>query len=272
MLGENEVPWDDKFRLYLITKLGNPKYSPEVAGRTMIINYTVTQLGLEDQLLSVVIGHEKPDLQKISEELVQTISKNNILLNQLEDSILTDLSSADSEILENRALIKSLQEAQKKSAKISKDLKESEATQAEILETTSQYRPSAKRGSILFFSLAKLSEISKMYEFSLSAYLSVFTKALQNSSPEVKVTARVANIVRTLTDDVYNYVCTGIFEKHKLMYAAQMTFMIMKGDGRLNNPAEVDFFLKGNISLEAINERVPAQWISPSGWKDLHQL
>uniref|UniRef100_A0A7S3YCE3 AAA+ ATPase domain-containing protein n=1 Tax=Lotharella globosa TaxID=91324 RepID=A0A7S3YCE3_9EUKA len=271
-LGENEVPWDDRFRLYLISKLGNPKYSPEVAGRTMIINYTVTQLGLEDQLLSVVIGHEKPELQKVSEELVQTISKNNIMLKQLEDSILTDLSNSDSEILENKALIKSLQEAQKKSSSISKDLKESETTQAQILETTSKYRPSAKRGSILFFSLAKLSEISKMYEFSLAAYLVVFVKSLENSEKDSDVAIRVNNIIKTLTDDVYDFVCTGIFEKHKLMYSAQMTFMIMNGEGKMGNPNELDFFLKGNISLDAIEKPPPAEWISPAGWKDLHRL
>ncbi len=45
--------------MYLVTKLSNPKYSPEVAGKTMIINYTVTMQGLEDQLLNVVIGHER---------------------------------------------------------------------------------------------------------------------------------------------------------------------------------------------------------------------
>eukprot|EP00466_Bigelowiella_natans_P011733 jgi/Bigna1/49976/estExt_Genewise1.C_620014 len=272
VLGDNEVPWDDNFRLYMISKLGNPRYSPEVAGRTMIINYTVTLKGLEDQLLSFVIGHERPELQKISNELVQTISKNNILLNQLEDSILTDLSNSDADILENRALIKSLQEAQKKSGSISKDLKESEQTQREILETTSKYRPSAKRGSILFFSISKLSEISKMYEFSLAAYLVVFLKALDNSDKDNDIEKRVANIVTTLTDNVYDYVCTGIFEKHKLMYSAQLTFMIMQGEEKLGNPQELDFFLKGNISLDTIDKEPPAPWISAAGWKDLHRL
>ena len=271
-LGDNEVTWDDKFRLYLITKLGNPRYSPEVAGRTMIINYTVTQGGLEDQLLDVVIGNERPELQQQSEELVQLISKNNILLKQLEDSILTDLSNSDSDILENKVLIKSLQEAQKKSILISRDLKESQATQEKILKTTSLYRPSAKRGSVLFFSLSSLSEISPMYEFSLSSYLVVFRKALQDSARSNDIDARVVNIIDRLTEDVYDYVCTGIFEKHKLMYSAQMTFMIMKGEELLGNPEELDFFLKGNISLDVIEKPPPGPWVSKAGWKDLHRL
>jgi len=42
MLGDKEVDYDQNFRLYLNTKLSNPKYSPNVYGKSMVINYTVT--------------------------------------------------------------------------------------------------------------------------------------------------------------------------------------------------------------------------------------
>ena len=43
------MQWDDNFRLFFTTKLGNPHYSPEVMAKTMVINYSVTQAGLADQ-------------------------------------------------------------------------------------------------------------------------------------------------------------------------------------------------------------------------------
>ena len=58
-------------RLYLNTKLANPKYTPAIFGRTMIINYTVTMKGLEDQLLSVIVGFEKRELEEDRERLIQ---------------------------------------------------------------------------------------------------------------------------------------------------------------------------------------------------------
>jgi dynein heavy chain len=61
-LGDKLVEWDDNFRLFLTTKLANPHYSPEIMGKTMIINYGVTMEGLANQLLNVVVGHERPDL------------------------------------------------------------------------------------------------------------------------------------------------------------------------------------------------------------------
>lgn len=45
-IGDKVVDWDDDFRLYLTTKLGNPHYTPEIMGKIMIINYSVTQQGL----------------------------------------------------------------------------------------------------------------------------------------------------------------------------------------------------------------------------------
>ena len=58
-------------RLYLNTKLSNPKYTPAIFGRTMIINYTVTLKGLEDQLLSVIVGFERKELEENRERLIQ---------------------------------------------------------------------------------------------------------------------------------------------------------------------------------------------------------
>lgn len=40
VLGDKEVDYDYNFKLYLNTKLANPKYSPSVFGKAMVINYT----------------------------------------------------------------------------------------------------------------------------------------------------------------------------------------------------------------------------------------
>ncbi|UYV81316.1 DNAH6, partial [Cordylochernes scorpioides] len=49
--GDNDIEYDRNFRLYITTKLANPHYLPEVCIKVTIINFTVTPLGLEDQLL-----------------------------------------------------------------------------------------------------------------------------------------------------------------------------------------------------------------------------
>lgn len=39
-LGDKEVDYDPNFKLYLNSKLANPKYSPSVFGKAMVINCT----------------------------------------------------------------------------------------------------------------------------------------------------------------------------------------------------------------------------------------
>jgi dynein heavy chain len=42
LLGDKEVDYDPGFRMYLNTKLPNPKLTPAHFGKAMVINYTVT--------------------------------------------------------------------------------------------------------------------------------------------------------------------------------------------------------------------------------------
>lgn len=62
-LGDTEVDFIDSFQLYMTSRLGNPHFSPELAAKTTIIDFTVTQLGLEQQLLGRLISKEQKQLE-----------------------------------------------------------------------------------------------------------------------------------------------------------------------------------------------------------------
>jgi len=47
-LGDDELEYDEKFALFLTTKIANPNYTPEVFGKTMVINFMVTFNGLRE--------------------------------------------------------------------------------------------------------------------------------------------------------------------------------------------------------------------------------
>jgi len=81
---------------------------------------------------------------------------------------------------------------------------------------------------------------------------------------------RLANMTRTMTEMVYDYTCTGIFENHKLMFSVQMTTMIMEEKAILDRPV-LDFFLKGDTSIDEPKNPKPAgtDFISNAGWKDI---
>ena len=92
----------------------NPHYKPETAAQCTIINFIVTESGLEDQLLAMVVKVEKPDLEQTKEDLVTQQNEFMITLAGLESSLLQSLSDADpATILQNFALIEQLETTKK---------------------------------------------------------------------------------------------------------------------------------------------------------------
>ncbi|XP_052023863.1 dynein axonemal heavy chain 10 [Apodemus sylvaticus] len=268
ILGDKEVDYDSNFRLYLNTKLANPRYSPSVFGKAMVINYTVTLKGLEDQLLSVLVAYERRELEEQREHLIQETSENKNLLKDLEDSLLRELATSTGNMLDNVELVQTLEETKSKATEVSEKLKLAEKTALDIDRLRDGYRPAARRGAILFFVLSEMALVNSMYQYSLIAFLEVFGLSLKKSLPDSILLKRLKNIMDTLTFNIYNYGCTGLFEKHKLLFSFNMTIKIEQAEGRVPQD-ELDFFLKGNISLEKSKWKKPCTWLSDQGWEDI---
>lgn len=49
--GEQLVPFDDSFSLWMTTKIGNPLFPPEIEAEVTLINFVIMQDGLTEQLL-----------------------------------------------------------------------------------------------------------------------------------------------------------------------------------------------------------------------------
>ncbi|XP_004753142.1 dynein axonemal heavy chain 10 isoform X1 [Mustela putorius furo] len=271
ILGDKEVDYDSNFRLYLNTKLANPRYTPSVFGKAMVINYTVTLKGLEDQLLSVLVAYERHELEEQREHLIQETSENKNLLKDLEDSLLRELATSTGNMLDNVELVQTLEETKSKAMEVSEKLKLAEKTALDIDRLRDGYRPAARRGAILFFVLSEMALVNAMYQYSLIAFLEVFGLSLKKSLPDSILMRRLRNIMDTLTFNIYNYGCTGLFEKHKLLFSFNMTIKIEQAEGRVPQE-ELDFFLKGNISLEKSRRKKPCAWLSDQGWEDIMLL
>lgn len=118
-LGAEEIDYDPKFKLFIQTKLSNPHYKPETAAQCTIINFIVTESGLEDQLLALVVQEEKPDLELTKSNLVKQQNEFMIELARLEEELLNNLSNADpTTILQNKTLIESLEKTKLTSKEI----------------------------------------------------------------------------------------------------------------------------------------------------------
>ena len=59
-----------------------------------VVDFSVTELGLEEQILAVVVDKEHPELEKQRSDLIRIQNESTIHLKQLEDKLLTRLASS----------------------------------------------------------------------------------------------------------------------------------------------------------------------------------
>ena len=163
--------------MHLQTKLSNPHYPPEIQAETTLINFMVTEDGLEDQLLSTVVALERPDLAQQQVDLIAQQNGFKIKMTELEDGILEQLANAEGDVTENIALIENLEDSKATSIEIGEKMIVAKQTEVIIDKAREEYRPVANRGSLLFFLLSDLFKVHTFHFYSLSSFEIVLTRA-----------------------------------------------------------------------------------------------
>ena len=245
-LGDSDVDYHPDFRMYLTTKLPNPHYLPEVCIKVTLINCTVTMPGLVDQLLGVVVKKERPDIERRKNRLVMSMAADQKQLKDIEDKILKMLSESKGNILDDEALITALANSKNMSGIISERVAESQRTNAEITEMRLKYQPVAVRGSIIYFVVADLALIDPMYQYSLEYFTRLFTQAMSDAPKNDLLEQRLENLIDYQTSLIYNNICRGLFETHKLIFSFLICSRILSHRGEID-PLSWNLLLRGGI-------------------------
>jgi len=264
--------YDDKFKLYFTTKLANPHFTPELSASTTIIDFTVTIQGLEDQLLSIVVNRERNDLQVQRVHLQKEITEFKAKKAELEAQLLFKLANVVGNLLDDKDIIDVLNNTKIVSTETEQKLTVAGETQKKIQITCEDYRPVATRGSIIYFLICDMSLVNVMYQTSLTQFLNLFNKAMEDAANGATTTLRIKNVIEEITFLTFFYMTRGVFERHKIIYVLLLTLKIQMKAGELDNQ-EFQILLKGGAALDINTEkRKPAEWIPNNAWLNCCQL
>ena len=158
------------------------------------------------------------------------------------------LSESKVDLLEDVALIDTLQSSKEISDEVKQTLEQAEIMMKKIDDTREQYRNCGKQASILFFVLNDLNKINSMYQFSLDTYKELFTKSIKESRDQMSKD-RIEGIINHHTKAVYKNACRSLFERHKLLLSMQICIKIQMADGKIDQD-EWNFFLRGGQVLD----------------------
>ncbi|CAF3746445.1 unnamed protein product [Rotaria socialis] len=169
-----DIECNPNFRVYFITQLNNPHYLPDICIRVTLINFTITQNGLEHQLLSLVVLNEEPQLEHERKLLLETMAQDLKSLRDYEDRTLEMLTASEQHILDRHDLIENLTRSKITSDEIANRYRENESNERQINLARLCYVSLARRGSLLYFLINYLSRLNIMYQFSLTWFQRTF--------------------------------------------------------------------------------------------------
>ncbi|KAG5504517.1 hypothetical protein JKF63_04969 [Porcisia hertigi] len=230
-LGE-AVEWNDGFRFYMTTKLPRPHYLPEVSTKVTLINFRITEQGLQDQLLQRVMMSERREVEEKKQALTLEAAANQAGLKATEDRILAILST-EGNILESEAAIEELDSSKEQSDRIAKRQEEIDAMERISDRTRNLFVPVAYLGSILFFCVTELANIDPMYQNSLQSYMAIFQEVLASSAKSTEVEERTDAINTAFKRSLYQRVCRALFARDQLLFSFIMSLKIFSVDASL---------------------------------------
>ena len=206
-LGDNTIPYNDEFNFFLTTKMPNPHYSPEVQVKVSLTNFTVTEAGLEEQLLGVTVEIEMPDLAERKGQLVVEQAQLSKQLYDIESQILYLLANSTGNILDDTNLIETLAQAKITGTEVKEQMAEADKTAAEINERSEEYRPVSNRASLLYFCLADLANVDPMHSRAAMVHAAL-PHWCDARAPQARTTEeRVDNLMSFFTFMVYENTC-----------------------------------------------------------------
>jgi dynein heavy chain len=246
----------------------------------------ITPEGLQDQLLSTVVAEERPDLEEQKSRLIVESAQNERMLQEIEDNILSILSTSEGNILEDETAISTLRNSKTLADDIKHKQQIAAQTERDIDLVRQSYAPIARVGQVLFFCIASLASIEPVYQYSLAWFLSIFVQAIHSSEKSTDQTVRLENLKQRLLCLLFQRVCRSLLEKDKIVFSFMMCSQLHSAAGNIT-PELWHFLLTGGASGaataagtssqdtaddESFQQLTKPAWLGDKQWQEVARL
>lgn len=218
-----------------------------------------------------MIKHEKKELEDTKELTTAKTHQIKETLKELKKSFLTEIISCTEPLIDDSQLFSKLEDLKLKIDLSMTELEVSIETISELEKTRDVYRPVSEKGALFYMDLYDLKAIDPLYQFSIESFIKLFLNAIDSAIQDEIASNRILNIINQLTNDVFEFSCISIYEKHNLLFLFQIACTIDKNTEVLLD-SELIFFIQGDLNSEKTSVKNPTTWLSNKCWQDVVKL
>lgn len=179
------------FMLFLTTTYERPQFPILIHNIVTMVNFAITLESLHLQLLAMVVGNEKKELEDKFAESSKEAYENSKALREIENAILELLLQSADSILKDDVLIRTLANSRLAEEAIASRLKTIESTSVSMDKARDIYSPSVKKAALMYFVVIELSQVAPMFKYSLTQFTRTFQKAINAANRQAGKTLQL---------------------------------------------------------------------------------
>ncbi|GMH41196.1 hypothetical protein BSKO_09106 [Bryopsis sp. KO-2023] len=245
-LGEGNLEVHPDFRLYLATNSKCPSFPEDLLCHLAAVDFSIKESQLTEQLVSVTIQFDMPEIQKdfksLSKQKVHNVNK----LKSIEHSMLEIVNTTDAaNTLETEDVYNVFTDSQKAANDIKCRNRSILANQARIGGIRRTYEEKlASKVAPLFFTLETLTALNYSYQFSLQWFLEVYTSSLKNAPRSQILNERLSMVFKFFVVTLYQRVCRSLLVEDQRACAVLLMIRLLQSEEKIS-PQELTIILHG---------------------------
>ena len=266
VLGSGAPNISKDFRVYITSKVANPHLSHLTACKVAVINFVVSEGGLEEQLCRVIYVKQNSGLEAQKEMLVDRFTQKSGSIVDLEDRIFKLLLTEEGGVMDRHEASTLFENIAITVQEITQNQGDIDKLEIKIREIQNSFQRFVKRASIIFFAMMSLAQVNVMYQYSLSWFLSLFIQFLDKSAASHP--CDISGLEQNCLQFFFRTVCRSLYDQDRLLFSFLLCTRLMTSEGGLQSN-ELHFLMSGSHDLAGIQPSPFQAWLPDRSWQQV---
>nr|XP_022320176.1 dynein beta chain, flagellar outer arm-like isoform X6 [Crassostrea virginica] len=171
------------FRFYLSTPLSKPRFNPEVASTTTLINFGVSHDTLTEDLLTRAFARMRPELYQERCKTLKNLQLQKDTLLYLSEIVKSHVLSNQAGILGSPKALKYITDMTNAKMELANRLNDTQALLLHLNDLKDDLFPLARRAAMLYAIIRSLQSVHNEYQFPLHYFIELFDEAVGGELP-----------------------------------------------------------------------------------------